>query len=84
LYTGENDTTRLEHGHGMFLDLRVLDTMLWKLTSNLVSDDSINHPPSCMPIFLDQATRLKLLKVMPTLDDMDIIVKQVGDMSRGM
>jgi hypothetical protein len=37
-----------------------------------------------MPICLDQAVRLLLLKEIPTLDDIDIIVRQRGDQSRGM
>jgi hypothetical protein len=35
-----------------------------------------------MPICLDQAVRLALLKEMPTLDDTDVTVRQVGDMSQ--
>jgi hypothetical protein len=84
LYIGENNAMWPERGHGTDLDLRVLDMMMSKLSSDPVSDDSVNPSPSCMPIFMDLAARLKLLKVMPTLDDMDIIVKQVGDTSQGV
>jgi hypothetical protein len=75
LYIGENDATRLERGNGMDLGLKVLDTMLLKLSSDSISDDLINPPPSCLPIFMDQAVRSKLLKKMPTLDDIDVTVR---------
>jgi hypothetical protein len=58
--------------------------MLSKLCSNPVSDDFINPPPSYLPIFMDQATRSKLLKEMPTLDDIDVAVRQVRDASWGV
>jgi hypothetical protein len=58
--------------------------MLLKLSSDLTSDDFINPPTPCMTFCLDQAMRSALLKEMPTLDDMDVIVEQVGDMSRGV
>jgi hypothetical protein len=35
------------------LDRKVLDAMLMKLSSDPNSDDFINPPPLCMPIFLD-------------------------------
>jgi hypothetical protein len=34
-----------------------------------------------MPISLDQVVRSQLLKEMPTLDDNDITVQQMGDQS---
>jgi hypothetical protein len=74
LYTGENDATQLEHGHMTDLGMRVLDAMLSKLSFDLISYDLLNSPPSCLPIFMDQAAMLKLLKEMPTLDDIDVAV----------
>jgi hypothetical protein len=59
----------------MNLDLKVLDTMLSKLSSDLISDDFINPPSSCFPIFMDQAMSSKPLKEMPTLDDTDVAVR---------
>jgi hypothetical protein len=53
LYTGENDTTWLEHSSGLDLDLKVLDAMLSKLSTDPSSGDLINPPLPCMPIFLD-------------------------------
>jgi hypothetical protein len=81
LYIGENVTTRLERGRGIELDPKVLDAMLSKLSSDPISADFVNPPLPCMLIFLDQATRSKLLKEMPTLDNIDITVWQVGDAS---
>jgi hypothetical protein len=75
LYIGENDATRLERGNGTDLGLKVLDTMLLKLSSDSISDDLVNPPSSCLPIFMDQAVRSKLLKKMPTLDDIDVTVR---------
>jgi hypothetical protein len=49
----ENDAMWLEHGQGTDLDLKVSDTMLSKLSSDLISDDVVNPPPSCLPIFMD-------------------------------
>jgi hypothetical protein len=66
---------RLECGYEMEMNLRVLDMMLSKLISNPVSNDSINPPPSCMPIFMEQAARSKLLKEMPKLDDIEVTMK---------
>jgi hypothetical protein len=62
----------------------VLDTMLGKLSPDLISPDFIIPPAACTPICLDQSTRMKLLKELPTLDDIDIAVWQVGDQSRCM
>jgi hypothetical protein len=42
LYTEENDATRLEHSRGTDLGMRVMDKMLSKLSSNLISDDLLN------------------------------------------
>jgi hypothetical protein len=59
----------------------VLEAMLSKMSVNPSSDDFINPPSPCMPIFLDQAASSQLLKGMPTLDDIDIEVRQTGDQS---
>jgi hypothetical protein len=59
--------------------MKVLDTMLSKLCSNLITDDFINPLLSCLPIFMDKAVRSKLLKEMPTLDNIDVTVWHVKD-----
>jgi hypothetical protein len=84
LNIGENDVMWLEHGQGTDLDLKVSDTMLSKLSSDLISDDVVNPPPSCLPIFMDQEARSMLLKTMPTLDDNNVMVRKVRDTSRGV
>jgi hypothetical protein len=81
LYTGENDTTWLEHSRRMDLDMKMLDTLLSRLSSGPISDDLINSPPSYLPIFMDHAERSKLLKMMPTLDDIDVTVWHIEDAS---
>jgi hypothetical protein len=82
MYTEENDATRLEHGHGTDLDMKVLDKMLSKLSSDSISGDLINPPSSCLPIFIDQMVWSMLLKEMPMLDDIDVTVRQVRDASQ--
>jgi hypothetical protein len=84
LYTGENDATWLERGRGIELDQKVLEVVLSKLSTDPVSNDFVNPSPPCTPIFLDQAIRSVLLKEMPTLDDTDVTMRQVGDTSQGM
>jgi hypothetical protein len=64
--------------------MKVLDMMLSKLSSNPISNDVINPPASCLPIFMDQVVRSKLLKEMPTLDDIDVVVWQIRDASPGV
>jgi hypothetical protein len=59
----------------MDLGMRVLDSMLSNLCSDPIIDDLINRLPSCLPIFMDQAVRSKLLKEMSTLDDIDVTVR---------
>jgi hypothetical protein len=61
LYTGEDDATWLECGHGIDLSMKVMDMMLSKLSSNPISNEVINPPPSYLPIFMDQVARSKLL-----------------------
>jgi hypothetical protein len=84
LYTEKNNAMQLEHDKGTYLDLKVLDKMLLKLSSDWISDVLVNPSPSCLPFFMDQVLRSNLLKEMPTLDDIDVTVKQVGDASRGV
>jgi hypothetical protein len=48
---------RLERSSGMDLGMKVLDMMLSKLCSDTITDDLINPPPSCLPIFMDQTVR---------------------------
>jgi hypothetical protein len=55
-----------------------------KMSIDPHSSDFINPLPLCNPIFRDQAVRSLLLKHMPTLDDIDVAMWQVGDMSQGM
>jgi hypothetical protein len=84
LYTGENNATQLECGHGTGLGMKVLDMMLSTLSCDLISNDLVNPLSSCLPIFMDQAVRSNLLKDMPKLDDIDVIVQQIRDASQGV
>jgi hypothetical protein len=75
---------RLERGRGMDMGMKVLDALLSKLCSDLITDYLIKPPPSCLPIFMDQAPRSKLLKEMPTLDVIDVTMWQARDVSWGV
>jgi hypothetical protein len=66
------------------MDPKAVDTMLMKLSLNPISGDYVIPPAACVPICLDQVAQSKLLQEMPTLDDIDITVRQVGYQSRGM
>jgi hypothetical protein len=66
------------------MGMKVLDTMLSMSCSDSISDDLINPSPSCLPIFMHQVAKSKLLKEMPMLDDIDVIVRQVKNVSQGV
>jgi hypothetical protein len=61
-----------------------LDTMLGKLGPDPISLNFIIPSVACAPICLDQAMRWKMLRELPTLDDIDIIAWQTSDQSRGV
>jgi hypothetical protein len=84
LYTGVNDTTRLESDRGLDLNPKELDIMLGKLSPDPISLNFNIPPVSCVPICLDQATRPKLLREVPKLDNIDIAAPQTGDQSCGV
>jgi hypothetical protein len=52
LYTGENNTTRLECDCGIDLGMKVLGTMLSKLCSNSISVYLITPPPAILLVNL--------------------------------
>jgi hypothetical protein len=72
------------------LGLKVLDMMLPKLSSDSIFDDLVNPlpPPPPLAVLLANihglGARLKLLKEMPTLDDIDVTVRQVEDAYQGV
>jgi hypothetical protein len=84
MYTGVNDIMRLERGPGSSLDSEVLAVCLKALTTDQFSTELATPPASCGAICMDQAARTTLLAAMPTLDDVDIVVVQRGDLSRGV
>jgi hypothetical protein len=85
MYTGENDAMRPECGSGSDLDPTVLAGMLSKLSiDSSLNDFTTPSPGQCTPLCLDQTTMLLPLKELPTLDDIDVIVRQMGDQSHGV
>jgi hypothetical protein len=71
----------LERDTGSTWEANKLMMSLMKLSPDLSSPDFITPLASCQPICADQATRMALLKSMPTLDDIDIASVQRGDWS---
>jgi hypothetical protein len=68
MYTGEDDTTRLECSRDSRLDLDVLFTLLVTLSLDPSLVDFITPPVAYTPMCSDQAARMRL----PTLDDINI------------
>jgi hypothetical protein len=72
LYTGVNDTTRLEHGDGSNLDDTTLAFMLGKLSPDPTSCDFITPLASYQPLCLEKVAQMMLLMLMPLMDDIGI------------
>jgi hypothetical protein len=75
MYTGEGDTTQLERDRDSSLDLDVLGTLLVRLSPNPSSADFVTPPAAYAPMCSDQAMRMRLLRELPMLDDIDIPVR---------
>jgi hypothetical protein len=74
-YTWEGDATRLERGRGFDLTPEVQRNLLGKLSPDPSSNDFITPPPICAPLCADQAMRTRLLRELPTLDEISITVQ---------
>jgi hypothetical protein len=81
MYTEEGDTTQLERDHDSGLDQDVLGTLLARLSPDPSSAGFVTPPTACALMCLDQEAGTRLLRELPTLDDIDIIVWQRGDES---
>jgi hypothetical protein len=84
MYTREGDAAQLEHDRDSSLDLNMMGTLLAKLSPDPSSDDFATPPVACTPMCLDQATWTRLLRELPTLDDINIAARQRGDESLGV
>jgi hypothetical protein len=84
MYNGVNDIMQLDRGLRLSLDKGLLAACLKALTSDQFSAELMASPAPYEPICLNQVARTALLMVMPTLDNVDIIAVQRGDLSRGM
>jgi hypothetical protein len=80
----EVDTTWLEHGRGSDLALDVLRTLLRKMSPNPSSTDFVTPLLVYTSLCSDQATRMRLLRWLPTLDDINIAMLQKGNLSQGV
>jgi hypothetical protein len=80
-YTVVNDGMRLEHGDGLNLDDTMLVFILRKLSPDSTSHNFVTPPAPCQLLCLDQAVQMKLLVLMPSMDDIGIAMIQRGDQS---
>jgi hypothetical protein len=74
LYTIEGDTTRLDHGCDSDVAPDVLGAQLGRLSPDPCSVGFITPPAICTPVCSDQAARMRLLRELPTLEDISIAV----------
>jgi hypothetical protein len=81
MYTREGNTTRLERGHYSDLDLDMLGALLGRLSPDLFSVDFITPLAVYAPICSDLVTWMRLLRELPTLDDIDVAAWLRGDES---
>jgi hypothetical protein len=72
LYTRVNDVTWLERGDWSTLGEEALALVMGKLSPDPSSHDFVTPLASCQPLCMDQAARMLLLVVMPSLDDVGI------------
>jgi hypothetical protein len=79
-----NDIMRLDRGPGSRLGDALLAASLKALTTDQSSAELVTPAASCEPLCVNQAARIVLLGIMPTLDDVDIAPVQRGDQSRGV
>jgi hypothetical protein len=79
-YTEEGDTTQVEHGRGSGFSPDVLSTLLGKLIPDPSSTD-LAPLLGCAPVCSDQPMRMRLLRELPTLDDIGIAVQKKGNVS---
>jgi hypothetical protein len=84
MYIREGDTMWLERGRDSGLDSDVLGTLLARLSPDPSSVDFVTPPTACAPMCMDQAAWTRLLRELPTLDDIDIATRQWVDESLGV
>jgi hypothetical protein len=72
MYTGVNDIMRLDRRPGSSLDTALLVASLKALTTDQFSVELVVPAVVCEPICVNQAARIALLAIMPTLDDVNI------------
>jgi hypothetical protein len=72
MYTREGDTAHMECDCDSDLTPDVLGTLLGRLSLDLSSVNFVTPPAVYAPMCSDQATRMRLLRELPTLNDIDI------------
>jgi hypothetical protein len=84
MYTGVNDIMWLDRGPGSSLGDTLLAASLKALTTDQSSAELVTPAAACEPLCVNQAARIALLAIMPTLDDVDIAPVQMGDQSHSV
>jgi hypothetical protein len=83
-FTRKGDTTQLESGCGSDLAPDVLRSLLEKLTPEPSSTDFFTPPSAYTNLCSNQVTRTRLLRELPTLDEINIVVQRKGNESSGV
>jgi hypothetical protein len=81
MYIGVNDIMRLDRGPESSLGDTLLAASLKALTTDHSSAELMMPAAACEPHCVNQAARIALLVIMPTLDDVDITPVQMGNQS---
>jgi hypothetical protein len=84
MYIGVNDIMRLDRRPGSSLGDALLATSFKALTTDQPLAELAIPAAACEPLCTNQAVRIALLVIMPTLDDVDIAPVQRGDQSHGV
>jgi hypothetical protein len=84
MYTGEGETMWLERDRDSGLDPDVLGALLARLSLDPSLVDFVTPLAVGAPMCSDQVVRTRLLRELPTLDDIDIAARQRGDESWGI
>jgi hypothetical protein len=82
MFTEEGNTMQLERSRDSDLASDMLGALLRRLSPDPSSVDFVSPSAVYGPMCSDQAARTRLLRELPTLDDINIAARQRGDESR--
>jgi len=85
IYTGPNDCGRVERGVDTDLTREALEIKVQGVTSEDFVLELLVLPARIIPLYEDQQLRTRVLRSMPTLDDVGLAARQPsGDPNRGI